>query len=90
MKIVKGTFADTNVPIVNDIFHGPQFKLDGKTYQIKKDIEKVQLIKKEESKSAGKMFLILLLGITVIGLIIAIPLLIALEDVQVPDGFKVT
>lgn len=82
MKIIRGSLTGERGDIIRDVFRGAILDINGKTYKLSKDVEELRLITKEESRSAFKMFLILLLGITIIGLVIAIPMLITHRKVQ--------
>lgn len=90
MKITQGSLAGNRARIVKDIFKGNVLQVAGKTYVLSSDISELHILSKEESRSAGQMFLILLLGITIIGLIIAIPMLIAHKKIDAQMAIKMT
>ena len=90
MKITQGSLAGKSARIVKDVFKGQVLQVASKTYVLSSDVAEVHLLSKEESRSAFKMFLILLLGFTVIGLIIAIPMLIAHKQVDAQVAIKMT
>lgn len=77
MQITQGSLQGKNARVVRDVFKGPVLQVNGNSYRLKSDIEEIRLISKDESKSALKLFFIILLGCTLVGLIIAIPMLIA-------------
>ena len=77
MKITQGSLTGKDARIVKDVFKGYTLRVGGNTYKLNGDLNQVRLLSKEESRSAGKLFLILLLGVTIVGLVIAIPMMIA-------------
>jgi len=61
----------------------------GKTkYKLPDDIEKTKITQEQNEMTGGRMLLIILLGITVIGLILAIPLYFAGKKKRVVMAFK--
>ncbi len=77
MQITQGSLQGKKASVVKDVFKGYVLQVNGNSYRLKSDIEEIRLISKEESKSALKLFFIILLGCTLVGLIIALPMLIA-------------
>lgn len=88
MKVTQGSLKGKKAYVIRDVFKGDVLQVAGKTYTLSKDVEEMHVLQKEESKSAVSMILILLLGVTIIGLIIAIPMLIAHKKVLAVVGIK--
>lgn len=93
MRIIEGTFAGSNGRIVRSVLKGPVFEIktgimQSKTYAIPKDIETFKLISKDEQRTLGQLIIILLLAITIIGLLLAIPLFILWKRITFTVGVK--
>ena len=83
MKIIEGDFVGRKGSITYG-FQGPIFEirlgiLDTKKYKLPKDIETIKLLNKDEQRTVGQLIIIILLAITLIGLILAIPPIYYLE-----------
>jgi hypothetical protein len=88
MRVTKGSLAGQQGRVVRDIIKGPVIQVSGRTYVLASGIAEVHLLSKEESRSVFRMILILLLGVTFIGLIIAIPMLIGSKTVDAQVAIK--
>lgn len=75
MQITIGDKQGKSARIVRDMLKGDVIQIDGKTYKLGKEAIAV-LTNKEESRSFLATLIIIVLGLTVIGLVIAIPVLI--------------
>ncbi|MDI3489920.1 MAG: hypothetical protein PWP11_1197 [Thauera sp.] len=90
MKVTQGSMAGSSAAVVADIFKGDLLKVSGRVYKLKQDVAQLKLISKDESRSGWTLLLIVLLAITIIGLILAIPLLMSYKKVQAIVAIKLT
>lgn len=93
MKIIEGDFAGGTGRIINAIFKGPVFEIktgimQSTTYSIPQDIETLKLLNKDEQRTIGQLLIIVILAVTVIGLLLAIPLFILWKRVTFTIGVK--
>lgn len=66
----------------------PKLKVGGKKYVLPDDIEKCKVTSEQNEMTGGRMLLIILLAITIIGLLLAIPLYFAAKKKRVVMAFK--
>lgn len=90
MHVTQGSLAGERGRVVRDIIKGPVMQISGRTYVLSSDIAELHLLSKEESRSVFRMIVILLLGVTIIGLIIAIPMLIGSKTVDAQVAIRTT
>jgi hypothetical protein len=77
-----------NIDVLRDIFKGDAIKADGEVYKLSDNIKELRLIEKQEEKSLITLFLIILLALTIIGLIFAIPLLMTHKKIKAIVAIK--
>jgi|GEM_PF-5793350 len=93
MKILEGNYQGKEASIVRAVGRGPMLRIRANmlsvpAFRIPSEFETLKLINKDESRTAGQFILILLLGITVIGLPIAILLFLFWKRVDFSVGMK--
>ena len=77
MKVIDGDGVGQRVRVYKKLFGKYVIEVGNDTFVLPDDIVKVKLLNKEESRSFIQMLGIILLGLTIIGLIIALPWLAA-------------
>jgi hypothetical protein len=80
MKVIDGDFQGKGVTVRKRLFGKYVIEVGQEYFALPDDLVKLKLLNKEEGRSFLQMVFILLLGITIIGLIIAIPWLIASKN----------
>ncbi len=93
MKIIEGDFAGNNGRVINAAFQGPMLEIrtgmvGTKKYKIPKDVETIKLLNKDEKRTVGQLLVIIILAVTLIGLILAIPLFIIWKRIDFTVGIK--
>lgn len=88
MKVTQGDFQGKRGSVYRSILGKPTVKIAGQQLVLGKDFKTVKLLTREEKRGFWTMVIILALGITIIGLIIAIPWLIVSKQVQATVGFE--
>ena len=84
MKVVKGDFKGKRARVVKGFVGGHVISLGLRAkYHLGKDIHAVYRTADNKELGAGRVLLIILLGATIIGLIIAIPMLLLARKRQV-------
>jgi hypothetical protein len=77
MKVIDGDGVGLQVSVYKKLFSKYVVQVGKDTFALPDDIAKMKLLNKEESRSFVQMLGIIILGLTIIGLIIAIPWLAA-------------
>ncbi len=93
MKIIEGDFVGNKGRIINAAFQGAIFEIQSGVisttkYKIPKDIETIKLLNKDEKRTAGQLIVLIILGITIIGLLLAIPLFVIWKRIDFTIGVK--
>lgn len=84
MKIIRGDYMGSKASLRYSFFGGPVLRIRScppKRYHIPKEISKLILIKKEQTRSLGQLMIILVIGITIIGLPLSILLFFMMKKV---------
>lgn len=76
MKVIEGDFLNNSVTVNKRLFGKYVIEIAGEKFVLPDDITRLVVLNKTEDRSFWKMLMIILLGVTIIGLIIAIPWLI--------------
>ena len=93
MKIIEGDFVGNKGRIINAAFQGAIFEIQSGVisatkYKIPKDIETIKLINKDEKRTVWQLIVLIILGITIIGLLLAIPLFVIWKRIDFTIGVK--
>lgn len=94
MKIIEGDFLNDSITVNKRLFGKYVIEISDEKFALPDDITRLVVLNKTEDRSFWKMLMIILLGITIIGLIIAIPWMIvskkhsATIGVQTKSGRK--
>jgi len=93
MKIIEGDFVGNKGRIINYAFQGAIFEIQSGVisatkYKIPKDIETIKLINKDEKRTVWQLIVLIILGITIIGLLLAIPLFVIWKRIDFTIGVK--
>ena len=93
MKIIEGDFVGNKGRIINYAFQGAIFEIHSGIisaikYKIPKDIETIKLLNKDEKRTVGQLIVLIILGITIIGLLLAIPLFFIWKRIDFTIGVK--
>jgi hypothetical protein len=86
MQVIDGIHSGKKGDIVTGLTGGTLIRVDGKKYNIKKDLARFKQINKSEERTGGQLIICILLGLTVIGLPIAILLLFIWKKIQWSAG----
>jgi len=93
VKIIEGDFSGSKGRVINAAFQGPVFEIRSgmlatQKYKIPKDIETLKLLNKDEKRTIGQLIILIILGITIIGLLLAIPLFVIWKRIDFTIGVK--
>jgi hypothetical protein len=93
MQIIEGDFSGSKGRVINDVFQGPIFEIRSgiigtQKYKIPKDIETIKLLNKDEKRTAGQLIILIILAITIVGLLLAIPLFVIWKRIDFTIGVK--
>ncbi len=93
MKILEGDFAGSKGRVINAAFQGPLLEihtgmLGTIKYKIPKDVETIKLLNKDEKRTVGQLLILIILALTLIGLILAIPLFVIWKRIDFTVGVK--
>ncbi len=88
MKVTQGDFQGKRGRVYRSILGKPTVKIAGESLVLGRDFKTVKLLTKEERRGFLTMVFILVLGVTLIGLIIAIPWFVVSKKVQATVGFE--
>ena len=93
MNIIEGDYSGSKGRVINAAFQGPMLEIRSgmvgtKKYKLPKDVETVKLLSKDEKRTVGQLLILILLAVTLIGLILAIPLFIIWKRIDFTVGIK--
>lgn len=88
VKVTQGDFQGKRGRVFRSMVGKPTVKVAGHALVLGRDFKTVKLLTKEERRGFLTMVIILALGVTLIGLIIAIPWFIVSKKVQATVGFE--
>jgi hypothetical protein len=93
MKIIEGDFSGSTGRIIDAVFEGPRLEIktgmfESKKYKLPNDIETIKLLNKDEQRTIGQLIILIILAVTIIGLILAIPLFVIWKRIDFTIGVK--
>lgn len=93
MKIIEGDYSGKKARVINAAFQGPVFQIwtgmiETKKYRIPQDIETVKLLNKDEKRTVVQLVILIILAVTIIGLVLAIPLFVIWKRIDFTFGVK--
>lgn len=88
MELVSSTFGAKKASLSKTLLSGKDMLKVGKSkYVLSKDIEKVKISHEQNELTGTRMLLIIILALTVIGLLLAIPMCLAAKKKRVVMAF---
>lgn len=88
MKVIDGVHRGQKGDIVKSFLGRTVMRVGGKKYRIDKDFTRFKEINRHERRSLGQLILCILLGITLIGIPLAIIVLIFMKEIQWSAGVE--
>ena len=89
MLLTSSSFKARRASIAKSFLGGKRvIKIGSHKYKLPDDIEKSKMTSEQNEMTGGRMFLIVILAVTIIGLILAIPLYFAGKKKRVVMAFK--
>ena len=80
-KVSKYMFQDPTIEIKTGVFRSKKFK-------VPQDFKTLKLLNKDEKRTVMQLLVLLILAITIIGLLLAIPLFVIWRDVSFTIGIE--
>lgn len=93
MKVIEGDFAGSQGRIVNAAFQGSVIEIrtgmvSTEKFKLPQDVDVFKLINKDEQRTVFQLLIILILAVTLIGLILAIPLFVIWKRITFTVGVR--
>lgn len=89
MELIASSFGAKKAALAKSFITGKDIiKVGSNKYTLPDDIEKTKITAQQNEMTGGRMLLIILLAITIIGLILAIPLYFAGKKKRMTMAFK--